>query len=179
MTADGRLEPGASVDRAEYGTPAQRFVDTIAAVAFAPDGLSLVLWESSAICHLQRPAGWRGDVVMADTATGDVIWERSIDAATTGVRTPLAVAESPLGYFTTLCFAVGDEAVAVGIDGAVVLLATADGAPRAVLPVAGKTNAVCPGPVPGTLLIATDQGLRQIQTQPTSCPTEASETNRP
>lgn len=163
VTADGRLEPSNSVDRADCDTPSQRFVDTIPAIVFTPDGRGLVIWETSAIYHQQRPAGWRGDVVMADTAIGQAIWERSIDAETTGLRTPLAVAGSPMGYFTTPCLAMGGAAIAVGVDGAVVLLTAADGATHAVVPISGKANAVCTDRATGTLVIATDQGLRQVQ----------------
>jgi hypothetical protein len=92
-----------------------------------------------------------------------VVWERSIDADTTGLRTSLKVAGSPMSYSTTPGVVLGGEAIAVGIDGAVVLLNAADGATRAVLPVPGKANAVVADDATGTFLIATDQGLRKIR----------------
>lgn len=163
VTADGGLESAVCVGRAGWDTPAQRFVDTIPAVMFTPSGRGLVIWETSSIYHRLRPAGWRGNVVMADTAGGHVIWERSIDADTTGLRTTLAAAGAPMGCCTTPCFTTGGAAIAVGVDGSVVLLTATDGTPSAVLPVSGVANAVCVDPATDTLVIATDQGLRQVR----------------
>jgi hypothetical protein len=130
---------------------------------FTSDGRSLIIWETSRIHHEERPIGWRGDVIMADTATGNVLWERSIDADTTGPRPSLKEIGEPMGYATTPCVTSDGEFLALGLDGAVVLLAIGDGQTHAVLQAEGKTNAVCASQTDSTLALATSHGLRRIR----------------
>jgi hypothetical protein len=157
VTTDGGLEPLTEIDR-----PA---VDTIPAAVFTPDGRHLVIWETSAVHHERRAAGWRGDVLLSDTA-GRVIWKRSIDAGTTGERAPLTAAGAAGGWYTKPCVTPDGERIVLGFDGAVVLLRARDGGPLAVLPVDGAANTAAIGAVTGTLLLATDRGLRESEAYP-------------
>jgi hypothetical protein len=97
-----------------------------------------------------------------------VIWQRAIDAETTGTRTPLTAAGAPMGWFTKPCITPGGDKIALGFDGTVVLLRTNDGKPVAVLPVDGRANAAAAGPVTGTLVVATDRGLREVEAKTTT-----------
>ncbi len=151
VTAQGGLESVTDIER-----PAS---DTIPAAVFTPDSRHLVIWQTSSIGNERRAPGWRGDVSLTDT-DGTVIWQRAIDAETTGVRAPLAAVGAPMGWFTTPCVTPDGEKIALGFDGTVVLLRTDDGNPLAVLPVDGTANAVAAGP--GTLVVATDRGLREV-----------------
>ncbi|WP_125809144.1 ankyrin repeat domain-containing protein [Actinoplanes sp. ATCC 53533] len=154
VTAHGGLELVTEIER-----PAR---DTIPAAVFTPDSRYLVIWETSAIDNERRAPGWRGDVLLTDT-DGNVIWQRAIDAETTGMRAPLAAVGAPMGWFTKPCITPDGEMIALGFDGTVVLLSTNDGNPLAVLPVDGTANAAAADPVTGALVVATDQGLREIE----------------
>jgi WD40 repeat protein len=152
---DGRLEHHLDIDRAVYNTPPEHFVDTISGLAFTPAG-RLAIWETSAIYHERRPVGWRGNLVLVDVSGGQVVWERSIDADVTGKQATLEVASSPMGYFAMPVSIANLDAIAVGLDGAVVLLDAEDGSTRAVMPASGSTIATCGVPGTNALLVAAD-----------------------
>lgn len=154
VTTHGGLELLTEIER-----PAR---DTIPAAVFTPDSRYLVIWETSATDNERRAPGWRGDVLLTDT-DGNVIWQRAIDAVTTGMRASLAAVGAPMGWFTKPCITPDGEKIALGFDGTVVLLRTNDGNPLAVLPVDGTANAAAADPVTGTLVVATDQGLREVE----------------
>lgn len=153
VTTDGGLEPHTEIER-----PAR---DTIPAAVFAPDGRYLVIWETSAIDNERRAPGWRGDLLLSDT-DGTIIWQRAIDAGTTGVHTSLAAVGAPMGWFTRPCFTPDGQKIVLGLDGAVVLFRTNDGVPLAVLPVDGAVNAAVAGT--GAVVVATDHGLLELET---------------
>jgi hypothetical protein len=153
VTAHGALELLTQVDRP---------CDTIPAAVFTPDSRYLVIWETSAIGNERRAPGWRGDVLLTDI-DGTVIWQRAIDAATTGIRAPLAAVGASMGYFTKPCITPDGENAALGFDGTVVLLRINDGTPLAVLPIDGMANTAAADPATGTLVVATDQGLREVE----------------
>lgn len=155
VMADGGLELLTMIDR-----PAR---DTIPAAVFTPDSRYLVIWETSAVYNERRALGWRGDVLLSDT-DGNVIWQRAISAETTGMRASLAAAGVPMGWFTKPCITPDGEKIVLGLDGTVVLLRTNDGTPLAVLPVHGMVNAAAADPATGALVVATDQGLREVET---------------
>ena len=90
LGGDGRWAPVRELVRSDTRTPGKRFVDTLAHVAFSPDGRSLALFETSAIYHDTRPRGWRGDVVLYEVESGRLRWAVSIDAKATGDRRSLA-----------------------------------------------------------------------------------------
>jgi hypothetical protein len=129
---------------------------------FTPDGRYLVIWETSSIYHERRAAGWRGDVLLSDTA-GKVIWEHAIDAETTGKRASLEAVRASGGWYTKPCITLDGEKIALAFDGTVVLLRTNDGDALAVLPINGTAHAVAINPVTDTLLLATDKGLRETK----------------
>ncbi|GAA4605333.1 hypothetical protein GCM10023107_71630 [Actinoplanes octamycinicus] len=151
VTADGRLEPVTEIDR-----PGR---DTIPAAVFTPDSRCLVIWQTSAL-HGARQPGWRGDLLLTGT-DGQVLWQRPIDADTTGVRTSPAEAGAPMGWFTRPCLSPDGGQIALGLDGSVVLFGTDDGAPLGVLPVPGHATTAAGDPATGAWLVATDQGLRE------------------
>jgi len=167
---DGPLEPLHAVDRSTSQTPPERFVDALPSLAFSPDGRRLAVWQTSAIYHADRPAGWRGDVVMLDPATGRVLWERSIDAEATGNRMALEAAGFSMGYDTSLCVTGDGGLVAVGVDGRVVLLDAGTGGVRRVLEAPGAVNAVRSDPASAGLIVATDRGLHRLQLPPPAAP---------
>lgn len=154
VTAGGGLELLTEIVR-----PAS---DTIPAAVFTPDGRHLVIWQTSAVGNERRAAGWRGDVLLSDTA-GGVTWERAIDADTTDKRAPLAAVGAPTGWHTKPCITPDGEKIALGLDGTVVLIRTNDGNPLAVLPIDGTANAAAIDPVTATFVVATDNGLRKIE----------------
>jgi ankyrin repeat protein len=156
VTADGNLELVTYIER-----PGR---DTIPAAVFTPDSHHLVIWETSAIYNERRAPGWRGDVLLTDT-DGNVIWQRAINAETTGKRAPLAAAGAPMGWFTHPCTTPDGQTIVLGFDGMVALLRTRDGMVHAVMPVVGKANAAAArtGTGTGTLIVTTDQGLQQLQ----------------
>ena len=55
------------------------------------------------------------------------------------------------------------KTIALGFAGAVVLIRTDDGSPLAVLPVDGTANAAAVDSATGTLVVATDTGLQEIE----------------
>ena len=118
--ADGRLTPQAELGRSVHDTPPRRFVDTLARVAFGPDGRHLALFETSAVCHDARPRGWRGDVVLYDLHAGLELWSASVDAAVTGDERGLADAGYAMGFDTDVVFA-GAGVVACGATRGTVL----------------------------------------------------------
>ena len=122
-----------------------------------------MIWETSAVDNERRAPGWRGDVLLSDI-DGNVIWQRAINAETTGVHASLAAAGAPMGWFTKPCITADGEKIVLGLDGTVVLLRTNDGTPLAVLPVNGAVNAAGAGPATGALVVATDHGLQEIET---------------
>lgn len=147
VTAEGGLEPLTEVDRP---------CDTIPAAVFTPDSRQLLIWDTSAIGDERRPPGWRGNVLLTDI-DGTMIWQRAIDAETTGEPAPLP----PMGFFTEPCVTPDGEHAALGLDGTVVLLRISDGTPAAVLPIAGVANTTAVDPATGALVVATDRGLRR------------------
>ncbi|QDV36898.1 ankyrin repeat domain-containing protein [Tautonia plasticadhaerens] len=116
----GRLVPVAELDRSDHRTPGKRFVDTLAHLAFSPDGGSLALFETSAIYPDARPMGWRGDVVVYEAGTWAQRWAASVDAEATGDGRNLAQAGHELGFLTEVLF-VDDETLACGATGGHVL----------------------------------------------------------
>jgi hypothetical protein len=158
--ADGGLQAVRRIERADHNTPGDRFVDDIPAVVFTPDGRHLLIWETCRICDDRRPAGWRGTAILADPVSGEVRWERSIDA---GLSTSLAEA-APGGFVTRPCVTPDGSLVVIALDGVVVLLETVDGTTRGVLPLPGRGNAVCA--TADTLFVATDQGLLTLPRRP-------------
>lgn len=113
---------------AERHPPARAdFVDTLAHLAFSPDGRSLALFETSAIDHGSRRAGWRGDVVLFDAATWAVRWVASVDGLVTGDQRSLTAAGHGMGFCTEVAF-VDDATVACGATrGTVLFYRVADG----------------------------------------------------
>jgi ankyrin repeat protein len=154
VTADGELEPLTEIKR-----PAR---DTVPAAVFTPDSRYLVVWETSASDNERRAPGWRGDVLLSDT-DGNVIWQRAITVETTGERASLAAVGAPMGWVTTPCITPDGAKVVLGLDGTVLLLRTNDGTPLGMLPVPGMVNAAAADPVTGALVVATDQGLREVE----------------
>jgi dipeptidyl aminopeptidase/acylaminoacyl peptidase len=152
---NGRLEHHADIDRAAYDTASEHFVDTISGLAFTTAG-RLAIWETSAIHHDRRPVGWRGNLVVVDVSDGRMVWERSIDADVTGKETSLEVAGSPMGYFTTPVSIADHNAIAVGLDGAVVVLNAEEGGTRAVLPASSSVITTWGIPCTNALLVAAD-----------------------
>ncbi|MFI5844743.1 ankyrin repeat domain-containing protein [Catenuloplanes sp. NPDC051500] len=154
VTEQGTLELITEVER-----PAS---DTIPAVVFTPDGRHLVIWETSSVGGGGRAPGWRGSVLLAGI-DGTVTWQRDIDARTTGVRAPLEAVGAPMGWFTKPCITADGRMIVLGFDGNLVLLSTGDGDCLAVLPVDGMADSAAIDPLTGTLLVATDRGLREIE----------------
>ena len=123
----GRLVPVAELGRSDHRTPGHRFVDTLAHLAFSPDGRSLALFETSAIYHEARPKGWRGDVVLYEAGSWTQRWAASVDAEATGDGRNLAQAGHEMGFFTEVLF-VDDETLACGATaGHVLFYRVADG----------------------------------------------------
>jgi hypothetical protein len=116
----GTLVPVAVLDRSDHRPPGGRFVDTLAHVAFSPDGDSLALFETSAIYPDARPKGWRGDVVVYEAGSWTQRWAASIDAGATGDGRNLAEAGHEMGFLTEVFF-VDDEMLACGATGGLVL----------------------------------------------------------
>ncbi|MEV4346780.1 hypothetical protein AB0J83_20170 [Actinoplanes sp. NPDC049596] len=105
-----------------------------------------MLWAPSA----GRSPGLRGHLLLAG-ADGSIVWERPIDAATTGLRAPSSRPTRP-------GLTPDGATIVLGLDGVVVLLATEDGRALAVRPVDGRVDtAAATG---DTLILATDRGLR-------------------
>ena len=102
---DGRLTRLAQLERSDRDTPPGRFVDTLARLAFGPDGRHLALFETSAVGHRNRPAGWRGDVVLFEVEGPRWLWSASIDAGVTGDKRSIADAGHPMGFVTDVVFA--------------------------------------------------------------------------
>ena len=132
---DGRLTPLAELGRSDLATPAGLFVDTLARVAFDPAGGRLALFETSAVGHQARPAGWRGNAVLYDLPTGRESWSASIDAALTGDDRSLADAGHPMGFVTDVVFAGGGLVACGATRGCVVFLSASDGSLAARTPV--------------------------------------------
>lgn len=123
----GRLASATELDRSDHRTPGDRFVDTLAHLAFSPDGGSLALFETSAIYHDARPRGWRGDVALYDTETWSLRWSASVDAKATGDSRPLDLAGHEMGFLTEIAF-VDDETLACGsTNGWILFYGVADG----------------------------------------------------
>ncbi|GIF42460.1 ankyrin repeat protein [Actinoplanes xinjiangensis] len=153
ITAGGGLEPLTEINLSAG--------ETIPAAVFTPDSRHLVIWTTSGIDDERRAAGRRGEVALSDTA-GRMIWRRAIDAGTTGRRAPLRAVGAPMGWFTRPCVTPDGERIALGFDGVVLLIGADDGEPLAVLPVDGSVATAAVDPVTGTLVLATDKGLREI-----------------
>ena len=123
----GRLTATAQLERSGHRTPGKRFVDTLAHLAFSPDGGSLALFETSAIYHDARPKGWRGDVTLYETGTWSLRWTVSVDAKATGDARPLSSAGHEMGFLTEIVF-VDDETLACGsANGCVLFYGVSDG----------------------------------------------------
>jgi hypothetical protein len=95
-------------------------VDTLAHLAFSPDGGSLALFETSAIHHDARPRGWRGNVVLYEVGSWSPCWITSVDDKATGDKQTLAGAGHGMGFLTEVLF-VDDETLACGATGGLVL----------------------------------------------------------
>jgi|GEM_PF-1924796 len=126
----GRLIPVAELERADFRTPAERFVDTLAHLAFSPDGRRLALFETSrhgAGRDAGRPRGWRGNVALYDVETWTLRWTASVDAKATGDDRTLAEAGHAMGFLTEVLF-VDDETLACGAtEGLVLFYRVGDG----------------------------------------------------
>lgn len=113
---DGVVTPLHELDRSNYKTPGELFVDTLCSLAFSSDGTSLALFETSAIYRERRPAGWCGNLVLFDVASGAVRWQKSIDAELT--HDVDAMRNYGMGFCTEVVFLSPDEVVCGATGGA-------------------------------------------------------------
>jgi WD40 repeat protein len=101
------------LDRSNVHTPDKEFVDTLVDLTFSLDGQYLALFETSGIYHEKRPRGWRGDLVLYQFNTGQIVWQVHIDKTLTGDKRSLEKAGYPMGFFTQLLF-IDNDAIACG-----------------------------------------------------------------
>ena len=104
IDTEGHVLLAYELDRSNASTLPAAFVDSLIHLAFSPDGHGLALFESSAIYHEKRPAGWRGNIVLYAVETGILQWQASIDAQVTGDTRLLKEVGYPGGFFTELLF---------------------------------------------------------------------------
>jgi WD40 repeat protein len=133
VVGSGELIPMHALDRSNFATKPPEFVDTLCALCFSPDGERLALYETSAIYHEVRPAGWRGDVVLFEIERGNPLWTRSIDAEVTGDRRSLEELGESMGFFSEVAFVTGNEIAFGASAGRVVFLETSTGVVRRVV----------------------------------------------
>jgi hypothetical protein len=133
VAGSGELVPMHALDRSNCATDPPDFVDTLCALCFSTDGERLALYETSAIYHDVRPAGWRGDVVLFELERGDPLWTRSIDAEVTGDRRSLEALGESMGFFSEVAFVTGDEIAFGASAGRVVFLDAGTGVVRRVV----------------------------------------------
>ncbi len=124
---DGQFIPVIELSRSDSRTPGKFFVDTLVHLDFTPDGGSLALFETSAIFHDARPRGWRGDVVIYETATWKQRWKASIDAKVTGDTRSLTKAGHEMGFLTEVRFLNGEILACGATQGHVLFLRASDG----------------------------------------------------
>ncbi|MFE1592940.1 hypothetical protein [Nocardia sp. NPDC058705] len=94
--------------------------DLVGAVEFSPDGRRFAAWIRPD--HGQSGAnGYRGLIVVVDTATGDPVWHLRIDDDVTGAHGG--------SCWAPLCFTTGGSWIAVGLDTGVLWLNAETGTP--------------------------------------------------
>lgn len=115
------VKDGYEFGRSDINTPANRFVDTLVAIAFSPDSRHLVLFETSRIYHDFYPNGWRGNLVLYDLTYGTETWQSSIDGTVTKDFRSLREAGYGSGFFTQVIF-VNQDTIACGSTAGNILL---------------------------------------------------------
>jgi WD40 repeat protein len=116
------LAPVREIGRADHQTPDQSFVDCISSVAWAPDGSTVGLFETSAVGGLHDEPGWRGNIALYDALSGACRWERSIGAALGNDRRTLEECGYPGGYPARITFDVSGNLVFGSTMGSVAVL---------------------------------------------------------
>ncbi|MFF2083222.1 ankyrin repeat domain-containing protein [Nocardia sp. NPDC058176] len=128
----------------------------VGSVTFSPDGHRFAAWIRPD--HGQnRPNGYRGLVVVVDTATGDPVWHLRIDNDVTGVDGGV--------WSASLCFAACGNWVAVGLDTGVLWLNAETGAPATQLTSIGAVRTLA-GAAHIGVVAATARGLHRVPPPP-------------
>ncbi|MFD6391896.1 ankyrin repeat domain-containing protein [Nocardia sp. NPDC060259] len=128
----------------------------VGSVVFSPDGHRFAAWIRPD--HGQnRPYGYRGLVVVVDTATGDPVWHLRIDNDVAGVHGEM--------WWASLCFAAGGSWVAVGLDTGVLWLNAETGAPATQLTSIGAVHALASAAHTG-VVAATERGVHRVPPPP-------------
>jgi ankyrin repeat protein len=159
----GDLTPSHKLERSYYQTRPDEFVDSLVHLAFSATGRWLGLFETSAIYHHYRPAGWRGDLVLFATNSGALLWEASIDEHVTADKRSLAAADYSMGFFTEVLF-LDDQYVLCGAtEGKLLVYRTADGSLAKSVALA-TTAAICSlaQDVHGAIWIRLDNGALTV-----------------
>ena len=105
--------PRFEISRADHRSRRRDFVDTLASVAFSPQGDRIACFETSAIYHDRKPKGWLGNIFIYDLVAERMVAERPV----LGEQQSIGV-----GYFTKLAFTderlwyVSDDGSVRGLD---------------------------------------------------------------
>lgn len=128
----------------------------VGSVVFSPDGRRFAAWIRPD--HGQsRPNGYRGLVVVVDTATGDPVWHLRIDNDVTGVDGGV--------WWASLCFAACGSWVAVGLDTGVLWLNAETGAPATQLTSIGAVHTLASAAHTG-VVATTARGVHRVPPPP-------------
>ncbi|MFD3508076.1 ankyrin repeat domain-containing protein [Nocardia sp. NPDC058666] len=128
----------------------------VGSVAFSPDGHRFAAWIRPDQGE-KRPNGYRGLVVVVDTATGDPVWHLRIDNDVTGVHGEV--------WWAPLCFAACGSWVAIGLDTGMLWLNAETGVPATQLTSIGAVHALASAAHIG-VVAATARGVHRVPPPP-------------
>ncbi len=133
----------------------------VGSVAFSPDGHRFAAWIRPDVGR-NGPNGYRGLVVVVDTATGDPVWHLRIDNDVTGVDGGV--------WWASLCFASCGGWIAIGLDTGVLWLNAETGSPATQLTSIGAVHSLASAAHTG-VVAATGRGVHRLPPPPRYPPT--------
>ncbi|WP_278263894.1 WD40 repeat domain-containing protein [Nocardia sp. AG03] len=132
--------------------PQRDLSELVVSVVFSPDGSRFAAWVRPDVGRT-RADGYRGGLVVRESATGDPVWDLRVDNEVTGV--PGVARSAPL------CFTACGTWIAVGLDTGVLWVDAGTGVPAVELTPIGEVHALA-GAAHVGVVAATDHGVHLL-----------------